>query len=575
MVTIDELTKLDRSKFTKAADAWSKVSNRASVAMGRVENQMLVTLRGTQKGKAADEALKGLAQLSKNYQYIHAECGLIRTALSGLAEELEGPQNKLKQAIKDAADLKFTVNPDGSVKYPTSEATKVPFLQQPARSGGLPLMTKSNPNQAKAQDIADRIATALQEANDIDGRYAKALKKLNTNGKLDQTDFTDVAQDLKDVQSAARKYSSELEGRKGKSPKENAEWWKKLSQEKRANLLASFPDQIGGLDGLPAVVRDRANRDYLPMLMGKLDGQGDEESKTMLKGLRGIDEKLRKGSVPPMFLLGIGDQGNGRAVVSYGNPDTSRNVSVYVPGLGTKLNGDFADGGLNRAFYTVDGARVYDKSTASIVWLGYDAPQSMDVMDKKRAEAGAPAYQSFLQGVRAANENPNAHVTAIGHSYGSLTLGRATQRSGGLPVDDIVLVGSPGTGVEKAEDLGVGKDHVYVGAAQNDLVTWAPSKGTVNEVAAGGIVPTVGRYLADKVLGRDDHHLWFGRDPASKGFGAHRFKVDDGPIPVLDGDGVTPAHSNYFNPHKDKQSADNIAAVVAGRPDLVVSEKRR
>ncbi|MEU5430651.1 alpha/beta hydrolase [Streptomyces olivoreticuli] len=575
MVTIDELTKLDRSKFTKAADAWSKVSNRASTAMGRVEGEMLATLRGTQKGDAATSALQNLTRLSKNYQYIHAECGLIRTALSGLAEELEGPQNKLKQALKDAADLKFTVNPDGSVKYPTTEAPKVPFVQQPARAGGLPLMAKSDPNQAKAQDIADRIATALQDANDIDGRYAKALKKLNTNGKLDQTDFSDVAQDLKDVQSAARKYSSELKDRKGKSPKENFDWWNKQSQEKKEELIAAFPDQIGNLDGIPSVVRDRANRDYLPMLMAKLDGEGDDESKTKLEGLRGIDEKLKKGSVPPMFLLGIGDKGEGRAIVAYGNPDTSRNVSVYVPGLGTKLNKDFADGGLNRAFYTADGARTYDKSTASIVWLGYDAPQSADVMGKGRAEAGAPAYQSFLQGTRATNENPNAHVTAIGHSYGSLTLGTATQRSGGLPVDDIVLVGSPGTGVDKAEDLGVGKDHVYVGAAQNDLVTWLPSKRNASDLTFGGLPQLVGRYAADTILGRDDDNLWFGRDPADKGFGAHRFKVADGPVPLLDGEGLTPAHSNYFNPKKDKQSADNIAAVVAGRPDLIVSEKPR
>ncbi|MEV6675104.1 alpha/beta hydrolase [Streptomyces sp. NPDC051162] len=575
MVTIDELTKLDRSKLTKAADAWSKVSNRASVAMGRVEGQMLATLRGTQEGDAAKASLKQLTRLSKNYQYIHAECGLIRTALSGLAEELEGPQNKLKQALKDAADLKFTVNPDGSVKYPPTEAAKVPFVQQPARAGGLPLMAKSDPNQAKAQDIADRIATAIQDANGIDGRYAKALKKLNTNGKLDQTDFSDVALDLKDVQSAARKYASEMKGRRGKSPKENLDWWTKKSQEEKEKFITLFPDQIGYLDGLPSMVRDRANRDYLPMLMGELEGQSDEKSATMLKGLLGIDEKLKKGSVPPMLLLGIGDQGEGRAIVSYGNPDTSRNVSVYVPGLGTKLNEDFADGGLNRAFYTADGARVYDKSTASIVWLGYDAPQSADVMGKGRAEAGAPAYQSFLQGIRATNENPGAHVTAIGHSYGSLTLGRATQRTGGLPVDDIVLVGSPGTGVDKAEDLGVGKDHVYVGSAQNDPVTWLPSKQNVSDLVFGGLPRLAGKYIAGEILGKDDDQLWFGRDPADKGFGAQRFKVDDGPIPLLDGEGLTPAHSNYFNPHKDKRSADNIAAVVAGRPDLLVPEKPR
>ncbi|MEV8479974.1 alpha/beta hydrolase [Streptomyces sp. NPDC051173] len=379
MVTIDELTKLDRSKFTKAAEAWSKVSNRASVAMGRVESQMLATLRGTQEGDAAKASLKQLTRLSKNYQYIHAECGLIRTALSGLAEELEGPQNKLKQALKDAEDLKFTVNPDGSVNFPTTEATKVPFLQQPARAGGLPLVANSDSNQAKAQEIADRIATALQDAHDTDGRYAGVLKKLNTNGKLDQTDWADVAQDLKDVQLAAHKYSAELKGRKGKSPKENFDWWNKQPQARKDEFIALFPDAIGNLDGIPSAVRDKANRDYLPILMAKLDGQDDDKSQTQLKGLKLIDQRLKEETYPPMFLLGIGDKGNGRAIVSFGDPDNSKNVAAYVPGLDTMLNEDFAKGGINRAKQTFLEARKFNKSTASIVWLGYDAPQMGNV----------------------------------------------------------------------------------------------------------------------------------------------------------------------------------------------------
>ncbi|MBT2370081.1 hypothetical protein J7E88_33640 [Streptomyces sp. ISL-10] len=44
---------------------------------------------------------------------------------------------------------------------------------------------------------------------------------------------------------------------------------------------------------------------------------------------------------------------------------------------------------------------------------------------------------------------------------------------------------------------------------------------------------------------------------------------------VVDGQSPTPVHSNYFNPDADRVSAENIAAVVAGQPDLVVPEKHR
>ncbi|GAA2998425.1 hypothetical protein JCM13580A_41610 [Streptomyces drozdowiczii] len=47
-------------------------------------------------------------------------------------------------------------------------------------------------------------------------------------------------------------------------------------------------------------------------------------------------------------------------------------------------------------------------------------------------------------------------MTAIGHSYGSLTVGQAAQPPGGIPADDMVLVGSPDSGVDRAADLGVG-----------------------------------------------------------------------------------------------------------------------
>jgi hypothetical protein len=284
-----------------------------------------------------------------------------------------------------------------------------------------------------------------------------------------------------------------------------------------------------------------------------------------------------------MFLLGVGDEGNGRAIISYGDPDTSRNVSAYAPGLSTKLDESFADGTVKRARDTAIGAREIDPSSASIIWLGYDAPLGADVATRDDAQRGAPAYQDFMSGLATTHENKDLHLTAIGHSYGSLTVGTASQQGGGMPdVDDYILLGSPGVGVDHAEDMGVGKQHVFVGAADNDLVTKAPSKGSIMGGMVGGTVgffaggppgavvgAGVGADLGDP--GDDDN--WFGKDPASEAFGATRFRTEDGPNAFTHF--TLEAHSNYFNPEKDQMSADSIANIVAGNPGGITPEARR
>jgi hypothetical protein len=51
--------------------------------------------------------------------------------------------------------------------------------------------------------------------------------------------------------------------------------------------------------------------------------------------------------------------------------------------------------------------------------------------------------------------------------------------------------------------------------------------------------------------------------------------VDGGPRPFVDGEGATPAHSNYFNPEKDKESANNIALIVSGNSGEIQLERHR
>ncbi|MER7680929.1 alpha/beta hydrolase [Streptomyces sp. NPDC096934] len=634
------LRDLKLSALDDAADGWAEVSHHAGAAAERVDAEMAGGLAKTQESESAKAAVRRLNRLSRNYHYMHSECGLIRSSVTGLATELASPQRRLKEALGDAAALSYSVGADGSIGYPaggrnelTGEA--IPGgsaagdngLLTPGNNGMFPPdgkgrylpgsgfgtvgLVNPNPHHAKAQDIADRIAHALREAQEIDERYRAALSRLKAGPGLtvDTRTWTDAAADAAAVRSAAAEYLRDGIP-SGASPADRKAWWDGLTEERREEYLAVYPDVIGNLDGIPAVVRDEANRENLRLLIGKLSGLDGDDARTKLDALKGIEERLQEGSVPPMYLLGIGDEGNGRAIVSYGNPDTAANVSAYVPGLGTKLDGEFVDSTMKRAQDTALGANEADphSSTASIVWLGYDAPQltatdlaaNADVMFMDDARAGVPAYNGFMAGIAATHEGADPHVTAIGHSYGSLTVGLAAQEKGGIPgADDIVLVGSPGTGARTADDLNVGRHHVFVGAADHDLVTRLPNHEESAGLGAGaagggsaglalglGMGGPVGGFVggaagaaAGGIAGymaqdeqTDPGQGWFGTDPANRRFGATRFLVDDGPTVVRGG---FEAHSRYFTPTKDQMSADNIARIVAGRPDEISLEPPR
>ncbi|MFE7127743.1 alpha/beta hydrolase [Streptomyces sp. NPDC057617] len=596
-LTWARLRDLKCSELEAAADGWGRASNRADAARDRIDKQILAGLETTQEGEAADAAVARLAELSRNFQYAYTECGLVRTTLNSLAQELRAPQRRLRAALDDAAGLKFTVHADGSVSYPpagedlisreklpggTAEGSTLPPLLSPR-----PPLAPPNPLAEKAQEIADTIAHAVAEARAVDARYTATLVKLTAEDGVRVTDamWADANGDARVVRGLADEYLRDAIPR-DKSPAERKSWWDGLPQEQREEYLAVYPDEIGNLDGIPSAIRDAANRDNLSLLIGELEGRGEEGAGVRLAGLRAIDEQLRAGGHPPMLLLGIGAEGNGRAIVSYGNPDTARNVSAYVPGLGTALDEEFARNDVKRARDTAVGAQKYDESSAAIVWLGYDAPQMPDsqslagnfaVMGSRRAEQGAPAFNSFMSGLTTTNQHEDLHLTAIGHSYGSRTVGAAAQQEGGIPgADDIVLVGSPGVGVDRAEHLGVGRDHVFVGAAENDPVTKLPSKQQSALAAAGLYVAgPPGAYIGGEAGDVGDDDLWFGKDPASKAFGARRFVVDDGPRPFLDGEGAAPAHSNYFNPVRDAESADNIGLIVSGHGSEITTERRR
>ncbi len=108
----------------------------------------------------------------------------------------------------------------------------------------------------------------------------------------------------------------------------------------------------------------------------------------------------------------------------------------------------------------------------------------------------------------------------VAHSYGSLVTGMA-ESGQGLEVDETVFVGSPGVGVNSADDLGDG--NVWVGLASGDPVGYSG---------------------------------WFGPNPHGKAFGSTRFHTGD-----------ISGHSSYFN--EGSESLRNIGLITAGYLDEV------
>ncbi|MFJ3692617.1 alpha/beta hydrolase [Streptomyces sp. NPDC090052] len=373
----------------------------------------------------------------------------------------------------------------------------------------------------------------------------------------------------------------------GSDPKLNADWWGALTPGMRAELTFLYPDRIGALDGLPSTVRDEANRTALSKEKGQLNAKlnklrkdlaatkaippsnvddvggaigGDpayelqnkiDAVQSKLSGIAAVEQGLAKGDhggFPHAYLLGFDTHKLGHAIVSFGDPDTADDTVTYVPGLGSKLAG--AEGDISRAsaLWQSSNQQAPNKHVASIYWLGYDAPQlaanshGADVASESDANAGAPLLRRFTQGLTAARAvSSPVHTVVLGHSYGSLVTGRAAVHGKGKLADDLIFVGSPGVGVDRASDLHVDPSHVWAGANSHDPVPDLPGPDPFEDL--GGNASS------------------FGTNPASTAFGGHVFQADQDPSNSFSSVDLD-AHSSYWDSHSE--SLDNLAKITVG-----------
>lgn len=242
-------------------------------------------------------------------------------------------------------------------------------------------------------------------------------------------------------------------------------------------------------------------------------------------------------AAPSRNLLTFDGRGAGQATEVLGDLAHADHIAVLVPGSDTSLDTYARFHKAAAALYadlTHRAPKGTSTSAAAVVaWLGYEPPATVSttVTTTTRADEAAPHLRTFIRDLRAATR-PQAHISLLCHSYGTVVCGRAAP---GLDADDIALVGSPGTGADAAAAL---HTHARIWAARgsDDWIRHLP------HTSATLFGTTIG----------------FGTDPVSRPFGARVFDAADAD------------HSGYFTP--GSASLANLARITLGETSEVTRD---
>ncbi|WP_084613898.1 alpha/beta fold hydrolase [Nakamurella lactea] len=257
--------------------------------------------------------------------------------------------------------------------------------------------------------------------------------------------------------------------------------------------------------------------------------------------------------------------GQGRAAIAVGDLAAADHLAVLTPGIGNSPD-EMGDTAVTARSLIAQAERVAPgESTAVVLWFGYDIPLSdrtgspagwlndaFAAADDDAARAGAALLADDTRWI-ARLAAPDATVTMIGHSMGSTTTSEAALSP--LPVDNIVLLGSPGAGhgVTTADDYqGVTRENVFVLSHPADPVTRTETD--------------IGAVLLDGPRTSSP----FGPDPADSSFGA---QVIDAPSTAnalqIDGMGPNILAEHSITNYLTGPAGTAVAAVITGRTGRV------
>ena len=301
------------------------------------------------------------------------------------------------------------------------------------------------------------------------------------------------------------------------SPADNATWWRSLGAQQQQQVISEHPEWIGNRDGVSPAARDLANRALLTVDRERLvsererleavladdwsfgaltnDDAALDQVMDKLASIDAIEATLAGPGERQLLLLDMG-HARAQAAIANGNVETADNVAVFVPGMTSNVTDTMND--YDKAMNQMqqraqmESRRAHPTqpaTTATVTWIGYQTPElGLDLLNPDKSVAsdttaknGAASLVPFLQGIGASRDN-DAHLTLLGHSYGSTTAGLALRQETG--VDDAVFFGSPGLDANHIQDLKLAPGHAYYIEARQDPV------GDVGALGAFGVDPS-------------------------------------------------------------------------------------
>lgn len=358
---------------------------------------------------------------------------------------------------------------------------------------------------------------------------------------------------------------------RGSDPDAVHRWWRRLDPAQQRYLLASCPELVGALDGVPAQARDEANGALLARELERLTARRAELEQQLQElpgppgrtGHHGLTRELdaigaalggleliagrrarRADERQRAYLLRFDPAGDGRVVFAVGNPDRADRVLTYVPGTGSSLE-DLPQHLDRTGEMEQDATQLAQgRHTAAVYWLDYDAPDHLAAAASRGpAVEASDDLRRFADGLRATHTGGGSLNTFLGHSYGTTVIGQTAMD--GLSADSVIFVGSPGVVAGSADALQIDADpagHVWSTTAPSDPIQLARPPGLLGAVTA----PAGQKLTAPLTL-----PLVHGADPSGPGFGARTFDAD-----LLSG------HSGYWE--EGNQAREHIARVTVG-----------
>lgn len=324
----------------------------------------------------------------------------------------------------------------------------------------------------------------------------------------------------------------------------------------RASIVSTLP-------GAPQAARVEANRHLIEIEVDQLQSRIDEVANSLsefpagtnahqwrlmlIDELQDKQEILRRLGQRHPIHFAPGEDGR---FVEWIGPENADHVVVFVPGTGHSVwtADDLSTTGLH---VQQTAAGLDEASVAVVVAMGYDAPNNIPAAAfSSYADHGGPELAAILDSMGLSNDR---HVTLVGHSYGSYVATEAMSHLDHLRVDDLVLVGSPGVGVDSVTEIPIDPGHVWVGLTDNDSITLTSSDRWMTWVERIDLNPfdwTTWDVRRDGTY----ENLWFGTNPAHPSFGAQR-------VEMFHADG----HSGYFGPgERSRPALENLGRVFVG-----------